>query len=143
MATWQGWEQQLLNAIGAPVTSENVSFLDKWANAEGGSAAYNPMNTTQPEPGATNYNSVGVKEFGNAAQGIDATAKTLTNGYYPDILAGLKSGDPFAHITDSFKKELDIWGTGSGFLGATGSPAPSPSSSASDSAGSPNPSQTP
>lgn len=116
MGTFQNWEQSVLSAIGAPLSKENISFLDSWANAEGGSAAFNPLNTTQPEPGATNYNSVGVKEYTNAQQGIQATATTLENGYYPHILAALKSGNPFGQISDALKQELNVWGTGSAWL---------------------------
>lgn len=127
MATWQGWERDVLSALGVPVTQQNTSFLDSWANAEGGSASFNPMNTTQPATGSTNYNSVGVKNYPDAATGTAATVKTLTNGYYPDIVAALQSGNPFNKITDALKSQLNTWGTGSSWLsgnptsGATGS----------------------
>ena len=121
MGTFANWETSVLTAISAPVTKENISFLDSWANAEGGSAAYNPLNTTQPEPGATNYNSVGVKIFTDAQSGVTATATTLENGLYPDLLAALRSGNPLAHITDAVKAQLNTWGTGSSFLANAGS----------------------
>jgi|SRR6185437_5972370 len=120
MSIWQGWEQELLAAIGAPSTPQNISFLDAWANAEGGSASYNPMNTTQPASGAMDYNSAGVKEYTSAQQGIVATAQTLENGYYPTILSGLKSGNPLTNAGSELNAELNKWGTGSGFLSSLG-----------------------
>lgn len=124
MGTFANWEKDVLTAIGAPITNENISFLDQWQNAEGGSATFNPLNTTQPEPGASNYNAVGVKNFVSASQGTQATATTLTNGYYPHIFAALKSGNPFAQISDAIRSELNTWGTGSAWLSGsnTGNP---------------------
>ena len=110
----------MLSAIGAPATAANISFLDAWQAAEGGSATYNPLNTTQPSAGATNYNSVGVKNYASAQQGAAATAQTLANGYYPAILAGLQSGNPLSQNSASLASELSTWGTGPGFLSNLG-----------------------
>lgn len=116
MASWQGWESDVLTAIGAPVTAANVAFLDAWQNAEGGSAAYNPLNTTQQMSGSTDYNSAGVQEYGSSSQGANATAKTLLNGYYDSIVAALRTGDPLSGDTSSMAQELSKWGTGPAFL---------------------------
>ena len=44
-----GWELCVLQGLNAPVTAANVTDLDQWQAAEGGStnntAAYNPFNT--------------------------------------------------------------------------------------------------
>ena len=119
MASWSGWENAVLAAINAPISTANVAFLDAWQNAEGGSAAYNPLNTTQG-PGASLYNSAGVWNFESAAQGAQQTAATLLNGYYPNIIAALRSGNPSSYY-GQIAGELDTWGTGSGFIGITGS----------------------
>lgn len=116
MSVWQGWESQVLAAIGAPVTAANVAFLDAWQNAEGGSAAYNPLNTTQRMSGSTPYNSAGVQEYGSTAQGANATAQTLQNGRYGAIVDGLRSGNPLGGDTSTIAQELGTWGTGPGFL---------------------------
>jgi hypothetical protein len=67
-----------------------------WEAAEGGAwnggARYNPLNTTEPMSGATNFNSVGVKNYTSWEQGLNATVKTLENGYYTDILNALSIG---------------------------------------------------
>lgn len=116
MGVWSGWESDVLTAIGAPVTAANVAFLDAWQNAERGSAANNPLNTTQQMSGSTSYNSAGVQEYGSPTQGANATAKTLTNGYYDAIVAALQSGNPLSGDTSSMAQQLSTWGTGPGFL---------------------------
>lgn len=101
---------RLLQKLNLPVTAANLAFLSAWQKAEGGSAD-NPFNTTQDAPGATNFNSIGVKRYPSVAEGLDATAETLNNGYYGGILAALRQGsDPMVAaraLADS------PWGTGS------------------------------
>jgi hypothetical protein len=53
------------------------------------------------------YNSVGVRNYPDYETGIQATARTLTNGYYPRTLAGLQSNAPM--VDDG---EMGVWGTG-------------------------------
>jgi hypothetical protein len=126
MNTWQGWEAAVLNAIGAPVTDANVAFLDAWNNAEQSGASYNPLNTTQPASGSWSYNSAGVQEYNSPAQGANAIAATLENGYYPNILTALRSGNPLDGNIASMEAELTTWGTGPGFLQSLlGGPPPS------------------
>ena len=86
----------LLGALGAPTTPQNVSSLVAWQAREGGNwhntASYNPLNTTLDAPGARPINGVGVKAYQNWGQGVQATANTLRNGDYTDILGALHSG---------------------------------------------------
>lgn len=121
MATFTGWDASLLKAIGAPATKENLRFLDAWQRAEGGTAAFNPLNTTQHAPGATSYNSVGVRNFLDPQQGLSATAKTLLNGYYKPIVSGLRSGRTTAEKLAQ-AVEASPWGTGGGVLRVLGGP---------------------
>jgi hypothetical protein len=106
-----GFSEKLLNKLGMPVTKSNLAFLDAWQKAEGGSAD-NPFNTTQNAPGAHRFNSVGVKRYPSVDVGVDATAKTLTNGHYNEILSALKNGDN-AH-TAAVAVSRTPWGTGRG-----------------------------
>ena len=109
------WAKALLGELGMPVSRENLAAIVAWEMAEGGHwhnvAYYNPLNTTQPEPGATSMNSVGVKAYRSWAQGFQATITTLRNGYYGGILAALRRGD------DAFAVAAAVaaspWGTGS------------------------------
>ena len=65
--------------------------MKAWRQHEGARATYNPFNTTQKASGATNYNSVGVKNFINRSQGLKATLQTLNNGKYGAILTAIKN----------------------------------------------------
>lgn len=95
-----GWKRDLLKRIGAPATRQNLEFLATWQRWEGGhtnnDARFNWLNTTQKSPGAVRkINSVGVLAFDTYANGINATANTLNNGRYKDIVQSLRTGDPY------------------------------------------------
>lgn len=133
MALPRNWEAQILRGIRAPVTPQNVRFLDAWQRAEGGGTAnnanFNPLNTTQGAAGAGSINSVGVKSYRSGGQGIAATVQTLLNGHYGDIVSGLRSGRASANQL-AHSHSLSTWGTGSGVLrvlGAGGDLRPSES----------------
>lgn len=134
MSSWTGWETQLLDAIGAPVTSENIAFLDAWALSEGPAdtigggenqgGQYNPLATTLKTSGSIGtYNSDGVQDYASAEDGISATAQTLTQGAYAEsysgIVAALKSGNPYTYNGTngagsgiaSILNGLNIWGS--------------------------------
>jgi peptidoglycan hydrolase CwlO-like protein len=108
------WARALLLGMALPVTPSNVAAVTAWEMAEGGhwynSAHYNPLNTTQPMPGATSMNSVGVKAYTSWQQGFAATVKTLRNGYYDGILAALQRGDDAFAVADAVA--ASPWGTG-------------------------------
>lgn len=106
---YQGWQQQLLRQIGAPATPQNLSFLDAWLHAEGGTASNNPFNTTQSAPGASNYNSVGVKNYGSPQAGLAATVATLQNGRYQPILDSLRRGNNAQQTANALV--ASPWGT--------------------------------
>lgn len=112
MSDWSGWAQDVLTALGDPVTNASVQFLQTWHNFEGGGASFNPLNTTQTEPGSTVYNNNGVRNYTSAAQGAKATVTTLTNGRYPALLAALKTGDPYTYIDpNGVATNLQTWGS--------------------------------
>lgn len=119
MAIFNGWQAAMLHALGAPATPANLKFLNAWAQAEGGSASYNPFNTTQDAPGASSYNSVGVKNYASPNEGIRATVQTLLNGRYNPIVSGLRSGHATAAQLATAVANSP-WGTGSGVLRVLG-----------------------
>jgi murein DD-endopeptidase MepM/ murein hydrolase activator NlpD len=89
-----------------------------WQNGENTGAAFNPLATTQTAPGATCWNKLpsmpcGVKNYTSREQGLQATVETLTNGFYPNILAGLQTNNPAQVLNDG---ELATWGTGRGLV---------------------------
>lgn len=108
---------KVTTGLGAKVTLHTRRAWQAQMQAEGGSAKNNPFNTTQPMPGATNFNSVGVKNYVSAQQGIEATIKTLKGkGHgYEKILKALRANAPATEIVKAIG-ESD-WGT-SGTLAA-------------------------
>jgi hypothetical protein len=107
------WAGQLLGALGMPATAANVAAVVAWENAEGGGfgnvAAFNPLNTTQPEPGSHAINGVGVQAYTSWGQGLQATVTTLNNGNYGHILAALRAGNDAQAVADAVA--LSPWGT--------------------------------
>ena len=84
--------KDVLKGLGVASPNESqIKFMKAWRQHEGARATYNPFNTTQKASGATNYNSVGVKNFINRSQGLKATLQTLNNGKYGAILTAIKN----------------------------------------------------
>jgi peptidoglycan hydrolase CwlO-like protein len=85
-ATFGDWAGLLLSRLGAPGCQENLVAVVSWEAAEGTAAAYNPLATTHDVPGATVFNSAGVKNYPSLEVGVHATIDTLewgatTHGY--------------------------------------------------------------
>jgi peptidoglycan hydrolase CwlO-like protein len=74
------WAELLLSRLGAPICQDNLIAVVAWESAEGTAAAYNPLATTHDVPGATDFNSVGVKNYPSLGDGIQATIDTLVLG---------------------------------------------------------------
>ena len=102
--------EKLLENLGAPVSDENLKFLYAWRQAEGKAGRYNPFNTTQGMPGATKFNSVGVRNYQSLEDGMVATIKTLKNGRYDCIVSGLREDIGADNIAQC--ASLKTWGTG-------------------------------
>ncbi len=106
------WKFRLLRALHAKGDTANRQVLGAWAKAEGGTAKYNPMNDTEGWPGATDYNSAGVKNYPSGAAGIAATARTLVNGRYDGVVSDLRAGKKSAkQIVTDRRAEIQTWGT--------------------------------
>jgi hypothetical protein len=127
-SNWLSWAQGVLVGIGAPVTAVNLDNLWAWTSGEtplsNPMRINNPLNTTQPEPGATNFNSAGVKQYPTVATGIAGTRDTLLNGYYPALVQALRSNVPHTQWSTAVQANITKWGTGLGWVKST-SPAPS------------------
>ena len=112
--TPSSWAAALLSAGGWPQTACNLGALEAWARAEGGnwnnSAAYNPLDTTMPEPGSWSMNSVGVRAYPSWRDGFAATLATLENGNYPGILSALSAGTSAQAVANAVA--ASPWGTG-------------------------------
>lgn len=106
------WEVDVLKLVGAPATKQNLKFLRSWQAREGGwthnDATFNPLNTTHG-PGRS-INSVGVKQFADYDTGMRMTADTILNGRYPNIVQGLRAGNPYKFDIGG---DLSTWVSGS------------------------------
>ena len=71
------WAHDFLDLLNAKHCSHNADALISWIQAEGGNATFNPLNTTEPWPNSTIYNSVGVRNFATYEDGLHATVKTI------------------------------------------------------------------
>lgn len=111
--TPQTWAPAFLRDARLPVTPSNVRAVVAWEMAEGGNwfngARFNPLDTTMPEPGATDMNWVGVKAYTSWTQGFVATVATLYNGNYPGIIAALRAGKSAQAVADAVA--VSPWGT--------------------------------
>ena len=127
------FSQALLADLGAsPTNANDLATLQGWYQAEGGAGpqwapgsnntdSYNPLNTTQPAPGAVSTNSAGVKAYTSWDQGLQATFDTLTNGSYAAIVADLKAGAPTPQTAADVG--ASPWGTPNFAPGGTATPA--------------------
>lgn len=82
MGTRQEWVTDFLTTGGYPTTDDNVRACLAWTRSERGdetttAAAFNLFDTTQPMPGATDYNEAGVKNYPDWWTGVHANVATL------------------------------------------------------------------
>lgn len=115
VGTRADFAKSVLLGIGAPTTSQNVTAMLAWMQAENTNAKNNPLATTQGMKGRqeADFNKVGVKNYTDFDAGVAATVKTLKNGRYENLLKNLLAGnmdDPFA----SARADMNTWGTGGG-----------------------------
>ncbi len=110
----------LLAALGDQATGANVDAIVAWAAGEGSCAHNNPLDTTQPEPGAEPFNTLPggghVWDYPSLSVGVQATVETLTDGLYGPVLAVLRASGGPAALEAAVR--ATPWGTSS--FGSTG-----------------------
>jgi hypothetical protein len=93
--TYEAWARGFLARLGAPDCAENLTIVVAWETQESTSARFNPLATTKVMEGATDFNSVGVKNYVSLDQGLDASRDTLELGAdsygYDAILQSLRA----------------------------------------------------
>lgn len=107
----------LLTNLTLPVTGPNVAALQAWASGEGSQAAFNPLDTTQAEPGATAFNANGgvpVENYPDYRTGLAATVATLEPGgrpapLYAKIIDALRAGSSAEAVESAVA--ASPWGT--------------------------------
>lgn len=113
------WAQALLEAGGWPVTVEKRIGIVAWALAEGdiavprcSGARWNPLDTTEPAPGASNFNPQGVRDYPDEATGISATVATLHDGYYDSTILPVLADEGASAQSLAAAVGASPWGTG-------------------------------
>jgi hypothetical protein len=115
----------VLADLGAPATDANVASVTAWVRHESSwppAAASNPLNSTLPEAGSTDFNTIAlagggvihVQNYPDAAEGAAATAATIANGSYPHIVAGLAGGTGLCGDTAGEAGDFATW-SGNGY----------------------------
>lgn len=117
MATWSGWQRQLLGAAGLPTGSENVRFMTDWANhANRPGCARNPVDISHHATGSTNCGSLPssktAQAFTSHARAAGAFAAQFTPSDYSHLHAALASSSPYdTSHTAGVALDLEKWGS--------------------------------
>ena len=103
--TRASWAVSLLKSLELPATRQNIIIIMGWEAAEGGAgpqfgvptnaAAFNPLNTTQPEPGSRDTNPAGqaaIQAYTSWESGLKATVSTLSQSNMAAIVTMLQPG---------------------------------------------------
>lgn len=113
------WIPKTLAPLGAKPGIENTRVLEAQALAEGGTAKWNPLNSSLASvPIGPNYNDVPVRNYLFPVVGICMTAMTFAGRdstgilHYPGILGDLQNGTKTAEqiVNDNWDEYL-TWGT--------------------------------
>jgi hypothetical protein len=83
--------QAVLQGLGLSPDHNRLVALLAWMAGENTTAAFNPFATTHQMPGSSSFNSVGVQNFTDFAQGVQATIETIRNGNYAAVIKALES----------------------------------------------------
>jgi len=112
VTTREEWSNDLLAFGDWPPSAEKVLGIVAWGVAEGSQALWNPLDTTEPAAGATNYNSAGVRNYPTQQIGLEAVYATLHNGFYAPILACLADPTGSSALALAAAVGRTPWGTG-------------------------------
>lgn len=107
----EAWSLDFLSLAGnKQPTLETFVAVTAWQQAEGTTAAFNPLATSQEMPGATDFNSHHVKNYPDRQTGLLATVQTLTYDYpgYAELRAGVLQNRPDLILQGL---EAGSWGT--------------------------------
>ena len=117
MAAWAGWEAEFLKAAGLPLTTSNEAFLNQWNTYDNTNCRNNPIDLSRRMPGSTSCAGLPsgrqARNYTSHAQAASAFAAQLKSGAFPNLLAALRSGQPY-EVKDPAKVAQDLgkWGSG-------------------------------
>jgi peptidoglycan hydrolase CwlO-like protein len=93
--SYGAWAGLFLRTEGVSGCHSNMVALVSWQVAEFTQAAWNPLATTYPMPGATLFNGSGVRNYVSLGQGLEATRLTIRGGMerfgYSRIISSLSA----------------------------------------------------
>ncbi len=112
MTTRQEWALGFLAYAGWEVSQEKIIALVAQAAKENGGALFNPLDTEEDAPGATDYNAAGVKSYPSLESGFGATLATFRDGRYPQLVGILSDPAGGSATAYAVNVELNTWGTG-------------------------------
>jgi hypothetical protein len=93
MITREQWASAFLTEAHYPDVASNQQSIVCWIASENSNAEFNPLDTEEGgQPGETNYNGAGVKNYPTLEEGIAASLDTLHNGHYANIITALSEG---------------------------------------------------
>ena len=115
MATWTGWEAQLIKALGVQDTREVGYLIRIWSSNTQTPCRSNPLAASwkiagsgacQNLPGGNH-----AQNYPSHAEGIRATVAQLKSGSYPHLWAAIESGNPY-NVKDpqAVDDDLKKWG---------------------------------
>ncbi len=112
----QKFFQKVLEGLKLTASANRMSFFLEWADHEGGDASFNPINTTwglSKDTGMTMYNSHKVRNYSTFDFGVEATVKTLKQGYYKALMEALTKDLDTRGIMQykGAPEALKTWGT--------------------------------
>ena len=114
MATRGAMAKKYCQVLDIPWTIHTRIAWQVVMQCEGGEAKNNPCNTTWPMEGATDYNSVHVKNYLSATDGVIAVKNTFTirpaSRDYQRMLEAFRNNEPASVIVKLWGETN--WGTG-------------------------------
>jgi len=103
------WADALMGVMGWNANVRDGIVAQE--HGESTEAKCNPLASTEPWPGSTDYNSAGVKNYASLQDGLAATKATLENGNFPRMLAAGRQGDPSAYVEAVASEPWGTWST--------------------------------
>ena len=119
MATWTGWQADLLGRAGFATTDGNLHFMSAWGSHSKTDCSSNPVMISWPLGRSKNCEPLGIRSlqiqaYTSQAQGASAFDQQLRQDNYSHLISALQGGDPYNLPNDAAKQvynDLIRWGT--------------------------------
>ena len=119
MATWTGWQSDLLARAGFTASDGNLHFMTAWGSHSKTDCSSNPVMISWPLGRSKDCEPLGIRSlqiqaYTSHAQGASAFDQQLRQDDYSHIISALQSNDPYS-LPDADAKgvynDLVRWGT--------------------------------